>query len=718
MSTTASLVARRDRALGTGAQLFYTKPLQIVRGDGVYLFDADGRRYVDMYNNVPCVGHANPAGRRGDDETAGHAERAQPLSARRHHRIRRTPDETAQAARSRAWCSAAPAPKRTRWRCGWRVLATGKRGIVCTNATYHGNSEAVGVLTRTRGEQPNAPDVRAFPFPEMYRPLAAGASRGRRWPMRISSGCSARSSILQANGSGFAGLIVCSIFANEGLPDVPRGFMPRAAEMVRAAGGLVIADEVQAGYCRTGRWWGYEVTGFTPDIVVTGKPMGNGLPLAATASSKALVDTFRADTRYFNTFASSPLQAAVGMTVLDIIERDRLRENAAAVGSALKRALARAQVALCGDRRRARRRSVRRYRDGERPRRQNARSRSRRRRRQPSQGQRLPDEQCRHLRQRREDPAAARLQTEPRRRIPRRVRRDARRNRWIKRQQRASTHRRHSRHCRRFRSIRPELELVSVSENVTFRVRDASDGAAYVLRLHRPGLSLAGRIDLGTRMDSRARRRRHRGAAAVGRTRWPRLRRVCRSTPPASTAMSGVRAGPRAQCSPTCCGTPKVLARSRATSSNSASSRRRCTIRRARGDVPADFKRHALDTDGLMGEAPFWGRFWEHPDLSPARALAAARIRACAYARRSIVSDAIAHTFSVIHADLHAGNVLVDGDRLTVIDFDDSGFGWHQYDAAVALFHFADARRIRDDRARLRARLSIDARHFATTRSR
>ena len=109
--------------------------------------------------------------------------------------------------------------------------------------------------------------------------------------------------------------IVCSILANEGLPDVPRGFMAHAAEMVRAAGGLVIADEVQAGYCRTGRWWGYEAMGFTPDIVVTGKPMGNGLPLAATAASKALVDGFRARTRYFNTFASSPLQAAAGMNV-------------------------------------------------------------------------------------------------------------------------------------------------------------------------------------------------------------------------------------------------------------------------------------------------------------------------------------------------------------------------------------------------------------------
>jgi len=134
-------------------------------------------------------------------------------------------------------------------------------------------------------------------------------------------------------------MIVCSIFANEGLPDVPKGFMARGAEMVRAAGGLVIADEVQAGYGRTGGWWGYDVTGFTPDIVVAGKPMGNGLPLAATAARRPLVDAFRARTRYFNTFASSPLQAAVGMAVLDVIEGEGLVANVAAVGGALKQAL-------------------------------------------------------------------------------------------------------------------------------------------------------------------------------------------------------------------------------------------------------------------------------------------------------------------------------------------------------------------------------------------
>jgi len=332
-----TLAARRERALGAGAPLFYTTPLHIVRGDGVHLFDADGRRYVDMYNNVPCVGHGNA--------TVAQAMARQQATLNVHSRYlhegivefaeRLTKLHTGTIESVVFSCSGTEANE-----VALRMarVATGKRGIVCTNATYHGNSEAVGIMTRARADQAVGSDIRAIPFPEMYRPLAPNVSQAvlaDAYLDRLQKAIAG----FDADGVGFAGLIVCSIFANEGLPDVPRGFMARAAEMVRAAGGLVIADEVQAGYCRTGRWWGYEVTGFTPDIVVTGKPMGNGLPLAATAARKSLVDGFRAATRYFNTFASSPLQAAVGMAVLDVIERDGLRENAGSVGAALKLAL-------------------------------------------------------------------------------------------------------------------------------------------------------------------------------------------------------------------------------------------------------------------------------------------------------------------------------------------------------------------------------------------
>jgi 4-aminobutyrate aminotransferase-like enzyme len=210
-------------------------------------------------------------------------------------------------------------------------FATGRRGIVGTNATYHGNSQLVGALTRTGEAQPRDPDLRTFPFPQTYRPPADAGF--------YLAGLDAAIASLEASGAGLAALIVCPILANEGLPDVPAGFMAEAANRVRAAGGLIIADEVQAGYGRTGRWWGYDLAGFTPDIVVTGKPMGAGLPLSAAAASRPLVEGFRAATRYFNTFSSSPLQAAVGMAVLDVIESEGLIANAANVGAELKAAL-------------------------------------------------------------------------------------------------------------------------------------------------------------------------------------------------------------------------------------------------------------------------------------------------------------------------------------------------------------------------------------------
>jgi len=333
--TDTTLLERREQALGAGAPLFYETPLHIVRGEGVHLFDADGRRYVDMYNNVPCVGHAHPA--------VVEAMARQQATLNVHSRYLH---EGVVAFAERLSGLHGPQIQSVVFSCSGTEanevalrmarLATGKRGVVCTDATYHGNSELVGALTRTGANQPARPDVRTFPFPELYRPLAPGAADpADAYLDRLADAIRS----LEEDGEGLAALIVCSIFANEGLPDVPRDFMRRAAEMVRAAGGLVIADEVQAGYGRTGRWWGYDVTGFTPDIVVTGKPMGAGLPLAATAASKPLVDGFRAATRYFNTFASSPLQAAVGMAVLEVIEREGLVENAGVVGVALKSAL-------------------------------------------------------------------------------------------------------------------------------------------------------------------------------------------------------------------------------------------------------------------------------------------------------------------------------------------------------------------------------------------
>lgn len=327
------LQRRRDLALGSGAELFYDQPLEIIRGEGVYLYDSEGRRYVDMYNNVPVVGHANPAvvqamaeqqatvnvhSRYLHDGIVTFAERLVGLN---HDGIESVVFS----------CSGTEAIEVA---IQMARLATGKRGIVCTDATYHGNTELVGSLSYLGSEQPESGDVRAFPFPELYRPLEEGLSEEELCDAYLAR-VGACIESLKAEGCGFATLIMCSLFANEGSPEIPSGFMAKVTDLVHREGGLVIADEVQSGYGRTGRWWGYETTQFLPDIVVTGKPMGNGLPLSATAARKDFVDAFRAEKDYFNTCAATPLQAAVGMAVLDEIERLDLVRNAADVGGRL-----------------------------------------------------------------------------------------------------------------------------------------------------------------------------------------------------------------------------------------------------------------------------------------------------------------------------------------------------------------------------------------------
>ena len=341
--TTNALMDRRNRLLGMGAPIFYEKPVNIVRGKGVWLYDDEGRRYLDMYNNVPCVGHCHP-----HVVEAMHSQ-AQTLNVHSRYLNEGVLDYAERLANLHAdpltsIIFACTGTEANEVALGIARAATGGRGFICSDAAYHGNSAEVGKFTRVgqQAEEERADEIRAFPFPQRYRPLRDGVSDGELTKLYLSEVESAIDS-LRASGIPLAGMLVCSILANEGLPTIPEGFMPRAAELVRAAGGLVIADEVQAGFCRTGRWWGYEATEFVPDIVTMGKPMGNGLPVAGAAASSELVDNFRRHKRYFNTFAASPLQAAAGMAVIDVIEEEGLAANVDQVGAYLRSELLRFQ---------------------------------------------------------------------------------------------------------------------------------------------------------------------------------------------------------------------------------------------------------------------------------------------------------------------------------------------------------------------------------------
>ena len=334
--TRTALIARRDGLLGAGAPLFYEEPVTIVGGEGVYLFDDGGRRFVDMYNNVPCVGHAHP---RVVEAMARQAATLNVHSRYLHPGVldyaEKLLDRHHESLTSAVFTCTGTEANEVALKMA--RAATGNRGILCTDSAYHGNSEEVGRLTFARNPAPES-EIRGIPFPQTYRPLREGAS-GRELTDLYLDEMRRAIDDLAGNGIALAGMLVCPILANEGLPDIPEDFMARAALVVHEAGGLFIADEVQAGFCRTGRWWGYETNDFVPDIVTMGKPMGNGMPLSGTVASTDLVDTFRRRSRYFNTFASSPLQAAVGSAVLDVIESEGLRRNVIETGAHLRRGL-------------------------------------------------------------------------------------------------------------------------------------------------------------------------------------------------------------------------------------------------------------------------------------------------------------------------------------------------------------------------------------------
>ncbi|NNL84649.1 MAG: aspartate aminotransferase family protein [Myxococcales bacterium] len=345
----AELLARREHLLGKGAPLFYDEPVHLVRGEGVWLYAADGKRYLDAYNNVPHVGHCHP-----------HVVEALSRQAATLNVHTRYLDETILNYAERLCASFDDRLSSVLFVCtgseandqALRLArhCTGGRGMICTDMTYHGNTTAVDEISPLfRRGRSLTPDVRTIPFPDSYRPL-----RGLAEPELAAAYADEVSRAIEgfaADGIPFAGMLVCPIFANEGLPEVSPRFLAMAAERVREAGGVFIADEVQSGFGRTGRMWGHEWSEVVPDIVTLGKPMGNGHPLAAVVARRDLVDKFRAEVFYFNTFGGNPVSCAVGNAVLDVMERDHLVEHASRVGDFVRDGLLRLQQShpLIGD---------------------------------------------------------------------------------------------------------------------------------------------------------------------------------------------------------------------------------------------------------------------------------------------------------------------------------------------------------------------------------
>jgi 4-aminobutyrate aminotransferase-like enzyme len=333
--TTQDLIARRARLLGPNVPTFYEEPVHVVRGEGVWLWDADGRRYLDCYNNVPHVGHCHP---KVVEAIAKQAATLNVHTRYLHEAIldyieRLTATMDAPLSTAIMTCTGSEANDLA---LRMARAVTGKTGVIATNHTYHGNTLAVSQLSTTsKPAGPAFDNVRFVPAPDSYRPTGGMAN-----PEAFARSVAEKIAELESSGHGFSALLVCPIFANEGFPEQSPGWLKPVADVVKKAGGLLISDEIQPGFGRVGsHMWGYQRAGISPDIVTLGKPMGNGHPIGATVTSLDLMQAFRGASRYFNTFGGNPVSCAVAIATLDVVQSEGLQRNAEAVGAYAKSCL-------------------------------------------------------------------------------------------------------------------------------------------------------------------------------------------------------------------------------------------------------------------------------------------------------------------------------------------------------------------------------------------
>jgi len=324
------MLERRRKLMGSAYQLFYDEPLHLVRGEGAWLYDADDRKYLDMYNNVPHVGHSHPQvveaicrqaatlnthTRYLHDNVLDYAERL----------TGKFPNELDTA----MFCCTGSEANELALRIA--CTATGGTGIIVTSFAYHGNTRAIFEISPSDIPVDEIPDhVVTVPAPDTYRGPYRGDDAGEKYAAHLHEAID----LLQRRGIKPAAFVIDTIISSSGVVSPPPGYLSNVAAIVRDTGALFVADEVQPGFGRTGKhFWGFEADGFTPDIVTMGKPMGNGHPIACVVTRHDLIEDFSKDGGYFNTFGGNPVSCAAALAVLDVIEDEGLQQNALDVGN-------------------------------------------------------------------------------------------------------------------------------------------------------------------------------------------------------------------------------------------------------------------------------------------------------------------------------------------------------------------------------------------------
>jgi 4-aminobutyrate aminotransferase-like enzyme len=334
-SATGALLERRRRALPR-SPLFYSEPVHLVRGEGVWLFDPDDRRYLDCYNNVAVVGHSHPrvvqAVTQQQQLLATHSRYLHEAIVELAERLKATlPLELDAVMVVNSGSEANDLAGRI------ARAATGRTGAIVTACAYHGLTEATHALSPeewAKGEQPAC--VATIPAPDGYRGTYRRGDEG--WVQRYAAHIDDAARAL--GDRGFAALYLDPAFTADGILSPPPAYLREAARRALTLGGLVVADEVQAGHGRCGsHLWSFQASGITPDMVVMGKPMGNGFPVAALVVRSELLGAVPEEVELFSTFGGNPVASAAALAVLAVIEDEGLVANAAKVGSYLRQGL-------------------------------------------------------------------------------------------------------------------------------------------------------------------------------------------------------------------------------------------------------------------------------------------------------------------------------------------------------------------------------------------
>jgi len=348
--TAATILRRRRQVLGSTLSLFYDQPLHLVKGEGVWLSDPAGKRYLDCYNNVPHVGHCHPyvaeaiiaQVRKLNTNTRYLGEEVVEYSERLGRSLGGLGPGGKAVGNKLSVCAFVNSGSEAN-DIAWRIAKayTGNGGGLTMDYAYHGITEAIDAFSPANSMSGKiAPHMRTLIAPDPYRGPYRHSERNDLASLYASDTDQAIASLAR-DGMKPAAVMVDSAFMTNGVLEVMPGYLEQVFAKTRAAGGLCIADEVQSGFGRMGGFmWGHRHHGVTPDIVTIGKPAGNGHPLGVVITTPEIMETFLKQSSFFSTFGGNNVSCAAGLAVLDVIEHEHLVENAAHTGTYFKQGLA------------------------------------------------------------------------------------------------------------------------------------------------------------------------------------------------------------------------------------------------------------------------------------------------------------------------------------------------------------------------------------------